>query len=145
MPKVNTKATRKAVEQALETYRDYLVTLPVTSMPTITTSYSIIPPTNTNTFSSKTEDAAIERADYEMARNQYMEQIHQAVNSLKHDERYIIFHKYMQDIKGYDPDIWLELGISKTKYYELTFKAMLRLAFSLKIEVYMKRNEVRSA
>jgi ArpU family phage transcriptional regulator len=145
LPEVNAKATRKAVELLLEKYRDLLVTLPVDCSPKITASYSLIPPSNTNELHSKTEEAAIERADFELYRNQYLNKIHAAVETLKPDERYIIVHRYMQQVRGYDPDIWLDLGIGKTMYYSLKGQAMLRLAFALKIEVYKKKNEVKSA
>jgi ArpU family phage transcriptional regulator len=144
IPEVNPKATRKAVEEALEEYRDLLVTLPMNCSPKITASYSLIPPSNSNDFHSKTEDAAIERAEFEMHRNKFLNKIHAAVETLKPDEKYIIVKRYMQQETGYDPDIWMDLGIGKTMYYSLKGKAMLRLAFALKIEVYKKR-EVRSA
>jgi ArpU family phage transcriptional regulator len=145
LPEVNPKATRKAVERELEKYRDLLVTLPVDCSPKITASYSLIPPSNTNEFHSKTEEAAIERADFERYRDNYFKKIHAAVEALKPDEKFIIVNRYMQQVTGYDPDIWMDLGIGKTMYYELKGKAMLRLAFGLKIEVYKKRNEVKSA
>jgi ArpU family phage transcriptional regulator len=144
IPEVNPKATRKAVEIALEEYRVLLVTMPMDCSPKITASYSLIPPSNTNEYHSKTEDAAIERAEFEMQRSNYLNKIHAAVETLKADEKYIIVKRYMQQETGYDPDIWIDLGIGKTMYYSLKGKAMLRLAFALKIEVYKKR-EVRSA
>lgn len=145
MPEINTKATLKAVERILEEYRSYLLTLPGDFLPSVTASYSLVPPTNTNQFHSSTEDAAIERVEFEIARRGFMNNIHAAVNTLKQDERFIIIKRYMEPDLGYDPDIWTELGIGRTKYYEIKGEARLRLAFALKIEIYKKKSEVKSA
>jgi len=145
MPKIDEKASKKAVEKALYEYRDLLITLPMYLMPKITPSYSITPPTNTNAFHSSTEEAALERIEFENMRNEYLNKIHEAVNNLKEKERAIIIMKYLQHDVGYDPDIWAEIGVGSTRYYEIKGEAMLRLAFILKVEVYKKKNEVRTA
>ena len=63
MPVVDTKKTKKAVEEVLENYREYLNTLPSNLMPKVTTMFSEVPPTFTNQFHSSTEDIAIERIE----------------------------------------------------------------------------------
>jgi ArpU family phage transcriptional regulator len=141
VPEINTKATRKAVEAKMDIYRDYLLSLPAHILPKITASYSLVPPSVTNAFHSSTEEIAVERIEYEKARNDYMQWIHEAVNTLKPDERFIIVKRYMERSMGYDPDIWMELGVGKTKYYEIKGQAMLRLAFALKVEVYKKKRK----
>ncbi|MDG0962153.1 ArpU family phage packaging/lysis transcriptional regulator, partial [Bacillus paranthracis] len=88
---------------------------------------------------SSTEDIAIERIELEQQRKEYMDWVHQAVNTLKPDERYIIFKSYMEEEIESDLNIWLELGVGKTKYYKLKGSALLRLAFNLKVEVYKKK------
>jgi ArpU family phage transcriptional regulator len=139
LPKINEKATKKSLEKVLYKYRDYLITLPLFLMPNVTPSYSIIPPTTTNVFHSSTEDAAIERIVYENERNAYLSEIHEAVNTLKDDERQIIIKKYLLHNEiGYDREIMMDLGVGKTKYYQIKGEAILRLAFALKIEVYQK-------
>jgi ArpU family phage transcriptional regulator len=147
LPKINEKESKKAVEKVIYQYRDYMITLPTYLMPKVTPSYSIIPPSFTNEFHSTTEDAALERLEYEEARNAFFLVINEAVNTLKEIERQIIFKSYLENDIGYDPDIWTELGVGKTKYYQIKGEAMLRLAFSLKIEVYSKtkKNEGISA
>ena len=139
IPDVNKRATKKAVENQLEKYRMYLVSLPVDKLPMITPSYSIIPPSITNEFSSSTESAAINRVEYELERNQFLKYIHDAVESLQPDERYIIYKYYMEHDVGNDGEIMMDMGFGKTKYYSLKGKAVLRLAFNLKVEVYSKR------
>jgi ArpU family phage transcriptional regulator len=145
LPKINAKETKKKVEIALYKYRDYLITLPVYLMPKVTPSYSITPPSNTNAFHSSTEDAALERIEYETERDNYLDKMHEAVNSLKEAERHIIVKKYMENgVIGYDREIMIDLGFGKTRYSEIKGEAILRLAFALKIEVY-KKSEVKSA
>lgn len=144
LPKINEKATRKEVERSLEEYRKFMLTLPGDFLPSITQSFSLVPPSHMNKFNSTTENAAIERVEFEITRNKFMSKIHEAVNSLKEDERFIIIKRFMLEEIGYDPDIWMELGVGKTKYYQIKGEAMLRLAFTLKIEVYRK-SEVKSA
>lgn len=140
LPKINEKATKKAVERALVKYRTFLITLPMYLMPKVTPSYSLVPPSNTNLFHSSTEDAALERIEYEEERSFYLNKIHEAVNTLKENERLIIIKKYLQhDLVGYDPDIYTELNVGRTKFYQIKGEAMLRLAFALKIEVYRDR------
>jgi ArpU family phage transcriptional regulator len=138
VPKINEKATKKAVEEALDEYRDYLITLPSNLMPKVTASYSIIPPSFTNEFHSSTENAALERIQFLEERNAYFKWINEAVDTLKEDERLIIYNRYMKQDVGYDPDIWAELGIGRTKYYIVKGQALLRLGFALQIEVYKR-------
>jgi len=108
-------------------------------MPRITPSYSLTPPSETNSFHSTTEDAAIERLEFMSTRDSFMTVVQDAVNTLKVQERQIIIQKYFEQDLGYDVEIWSSLGIGKTKYYKLKWEAMLRLAFALKLEVYQKR------
>jgi ArpU family phage transcriptional regulator len=145
LPKINAKETKKEVEKALFKYRDYLITLPVYLMPKVTPAYSITPPSNTNAFHSTTENAAIERIEYEQLRDRCINEMHEAVNSLKDTERHIIIEKYMLNGEiGYDREIMMDLGLGKTRYSEIKGEAILRLAFALKIEVY-KKSEAKSA
>ena len=50
----------------------YLSQMPSDILPKVTASYSIVPPSVTNEFNSSTENIAIERAQYEMARLKFM-------------------------------------------------------------------------
>lgn len=143
LPNINNKVTKKKLEIEIYKYRDYLITLPNYLMPKVTPSYTITPPATTNAFHSSTEDAAIERIEFEKVRDAFLKRIHDAVNTLKDDERQIIVKKYMQHNElGYDREIMTDLNVGKTKYYQIKGEAMLRLAFALKIEVYQK-SEVR--
>lgn len=141
--RVDEKLTKASLEEKLEKYRVYLVTLPTDKLPSITPAYSLVP-SSSNQFNSKTENAAIERIEFELERDRYFNWIHRAVASLKNDERQIIVRRYLQMETDYDIDIWTDLNIGKTTYYKKKWQALLRLAFALKIEVYHKqKNEVQ--
>lgn len=140
--RVDEKLTRKEVETKLDKYRMYLLTLPADILPTITASYSLVTATS-NQFSSKTENAAIERAELEIEREKYFTWIHGAVASLKPDEKEIIIRRYLNPEIDTDREIWMDLCIGSTKYYKKKWEAILRLAFNLKIEVYQNKREVK--
>ncbi|MFY0742140.1 ArpU family phage packaging/lysis transcriptional regulator [Solibacillus silvestris] len=136
--KIDEKQTKKSVERELIKYRDYLFTLPSTMAPKITQTYSIIPPSNTNSFVSKTENIAIERVMYEQERDKFMNWIHAAVDTLKPEEKKIIIECYLLEDTLPDMEIWDGLHMGRTKFYQNKCKALLRLAFALKKEVYVK-------
>ncbi|MBW3492051.1 ArpU family phage packaging/lysis transcriptional regulator [Bacillus sp. FDAARGOS_1420] len=138
MPVLDEEETKNEVEKVFEEYRMYLSKMPSDILPKVTASYSIVPPSVTNEFNSSTENIAIERLQYEMAREKCMNWVHRAVNRLPKRERKIIYMYYMEEEKGYDPDIMDEVKLGKTKYYKLKGRAILRLAFNLKKEVYQK-------
>ncbi|MEG0258453.1 MAG: ArpU family phage packaging/lysis transcriptional regulator [Lysinibacillus sp.] len=140
--RVDEKCTRKAVEEKMEKYRMYLLTVPVDKLPSITASYSLIP-SQSNQFNSKTENIAVERAELELEREKFINWVHCAVSSLKIDERQIIIRRYLQQEIDTDREIWMDLCIGSTKYYKKKWEAILRLAFNLKIEVYQKQREVK--
>lgn len=142
--KVDEKRTKKSVERELVKYRDYLITLPSILTPKITPAYSIIPASNTNQFISKTESVAIERFMYEQERNNFMNEVHVAVDTLKPGEKKIIIECYLLEDTLPDVEIWTGLHMGRTKFYQYKCKALMRLAFALKKEVYEKlTKEVR--
>ncbi|MCU5667277.1 ArpU family phage packaging/lysis transcriptional regulator [Bacillus cereus] len=141
MPVLDEEETKNEVEKVFEEYRMYLSQMPSDILPKVTASYSIVPPSVTNEFNSSTENIAIERLQYEMARDKFMNWVHRAVNRLPKRERQIIHMYYMEEEKGYDPDIMDEVRLGRTTYYKVKGKALLRLAFSLRKEVYKQKTQ----
>ncbi|MEC2865330.1 ArpU family transcriptional regulator [Bacillus thuringiensis serovar kyushuensis] len=139
MPVLDEEETKNEVEKVFEEYRMYLAQMPSDILPKVTASYSIVPPSVTNEFNSSTENIAIERLQYEMARDKFMNWVHRAVNRLPKRERQIIHMYYMEEEKGYDPDIMDEVRLGRTTYYKVKGKALLRLAFSLRKEVFKQK------
>ncbi len=136
LPEIDREATKKAVENSLEKYRFYLLSVPEEKIPRITASYSLIPPSNTNAFYSSTEQVAIERVDLERERLEYIERIRRAVNRLGTRERELIIKRYLEEDEVYDYEIYNELGMSERRYYRLKGRIFYKLAFILKIEIY---------
>ncbi|MEB9379132.1 ArpU family phage packaging/lysis transcriptional regulator [Bacillus cereus] len=139
MPVLDEEETKNEVEKVFEEYRMYLSQMPSDILPKVTASYSIVPPSVRNEFNSSTENIAIERLQYEMARDKFMNWVHRAVNRLPKRERQIIHMYYMEEEKGYDPDIMDEVRLGRTTYYKVKGKALLRLAFSLRKEVFKQK------
>ncbi|MEC1723924.1 ArpU family phage packaging/lysis transcriptional regulator [Schinkia azotoformans] len=130
--------TKKAVKAALEKYRFYLLTIPEDKLPKITASYSLVPPANTNTFHSSTEEAAVRNIDCELERDRYINWLIRGVNRLNEMERKIIYKRYLNEDEMYDYEIYNELGMSERKYYRIKARVYYKLAFLLRIEVYTK-------
>ncbi|KIH70037.1 ArpU family phage packaging/lysis transcriptional regulator [Salinicoccus roseus] len=136
-------ATRNAVHDFIEEYHQLLHLSPLREEPSITQSFSFIPPT-TNRSLNNVEQAAsrnIKREKLLEKREEVMNLMHEAVECLKPNERYIIVYKYLQEEKMMDVELYTELGISRTKYYGLKNDAIVRLAFFLGLEVYRKGRE----
>ena len=133
---VDGEKTKKAVEEALEKYRMYMLTVPDEWLPKVTQTYSLVPPSNTNAFHLPTESVAIKKVDFERERNEYMNRIVRAVNRLTKLQRELIVKRYMSMEEPRDYDVYNEMCISESKYYRERERAFYKLAFALRIEVY---------
>lgn len=130
--------TRKNVYNLFNKYNRLLSLMPIRSYPSVTQSFSLEPPTTVMDL-NKIESSVtknIEREQMMLERQQIMDKLHNAIDNLKPDEKYIIVNKYLQEERGIDIDIYTELGIGKTKYYEVKNDAIIRLAFYLGLEEY---------
>jgi ArpU family phage transcriptional regulator len=141
LPEIDREKTKSAVEEKLETYRLYLLSVSEEISPRVTASYSLVPPSNTNAFHSTTEDAAVTKADQDRERELYIEWFRRGVNRLKFKEREIIVKRYLGDEEMYDYELYSQIGMSERKFYRLKARAFYSLAFALKIEVYQEKGE----
>ncbi|TDL96695.1 ArpU family transcriptional regulator [Macrococcus brunensis] len=134
------KKTRNNVYHTFRKYNKLLRIMPVRSMPSVTQSFSFIPPATTIGLNGIESAASknLEREKLLLERKELMEQMHAAVDNLKPDEKYIIVHKYLQEEPSSDYSIYTDLGLGKTKYYTVKNDAVIRLAFYLGIEEYSK-------
>ncbi|MBP1950272.1 ArpU family phage transcriptional regulator [Virgibacillus litoralis] len=137
LPEIDREETRSAVESSLENYQMYLLMEPEELQPKITQSFSLVPPTPNNQFHSSTEDIAVKKMDQERKRKKYIRWIQKAVNRLSYQERSIIINRYLKSDDVYDYEVYNELGYSERKYYRLKARSFYKLAFILKIEVYL--------
>ncbi|MDJ1090708.1 ArpU family phage packaging/lysis transcriptional regulator [Macrococcoides caseolyticum] len=135
--------TRKNVYKLFNKYNRLLCLMPVRSYPSVTQSFSLEPPTTVKDLNKIELSVSknIEREQMMLERQQLMDNLHNAIDNLKPDEKYIIVNKYLQEERGIDIDIYTELGIGKTKYYEIKNDAIIRLAFYLGMEEYSEVTE----
>lgn len=130
--------TRKNVYNLFNKYNRLLSLMPIRSYPSVTQSFSLEPPTTVMDLNKIESSVAknIEREQMMLERQQLMDKLHNAIDNLKPDEKYIIVNKYLQEERGIDVDIYTGLGVGKTKYYEIKNDAIIRLAFYLGMEEY---------
>ncbi|ASB93408.1 putative phage-related protein [Bacillus subtilis subsp. subtilis] len=138
IPQIDEEATKLKAEKLLDQYRLYLLQVPDDFLPKVTPTYSIVPPSITNEFHSSTEDVVLKRLDWEVQRDKFLKRIQRAVNRLSQRERQIIVMLYMQSEEMYDYEVYAEMGLSQRSYYRVKAKALYRLAFALREEVYKK-------
>lgn len=136
IPQIDEEATKLKAEKLLDQYRLYLLQVPDDFLPKVTPTYSIVPPSITNEFHSSTEEAALKRLDWEIQRDKFLKRIQRAVNRLSQRERQIIVMLYMQSEEMYDYEVYAEMDLSQRSYYRVKAKALYRLAFALREEVY---------
>lgn len=133
---IDVNESRKASENALEEYRFMLLTQSLDMIPKVTSSFSIVPPSNTNRFYSTTEDAAIKNVDYETNRSDYIKRIAIAVNRLNELERSILIMRYMLEDDVFDYQVYNDLNLSESKYHRVKARALYKLALILGVEIY---------
>ncbi|MEC1488896.1 ArpU family phage packaging/lysis transcriptional regulator [Bacillus subtilis] len=138
IPQIDEEATKLKAEKLLDQYRLYLLQVPDDFLPKVTPTHSIVPPSITNEFHSSTEDVVLKRLDWEVQRDKFLKRIQRAVNRLSQRERQIIVMLYMQSEEMYDYEVYAEMGLSQRSYYRVKAKALYRLAFALREEVYKK-------
>ena len=142
LPEIDRDATRTAVESELEKYQMYLLMDPEEYEPKITSSFKLVPSAPSNQFHSSTEETAIKRMDTEKKRKDFLFRIQRAVNRLAYQERSLIVKRYLSNDDIYDYEVYNELGFSERKYYRIKSRAFYKLAFILRIEVYLEAGEV---
>lgn len=135
---IDFKETKAEVVKILKRYKKLLHIVPVRSMPSITSSFSFIAPDTSYRLNAieSTAEKNIQREKLLKERAALANSIHQAIDCLLDDEKYIIVNNFLQIQKGVDYDIYTDLGIGKTKYYELKKNAIVQLAMYLGIEKY---------
>ncbi|MFC4389126.1 ArpU family phage packaging/lysis transcriptional regulator [Gracilibacillus marinus] len=141
LPEVDRELTKSEVEAALEKYKIYLLMEPIEYQPKITASFSIVPPTYNNQFHSNTEEIVVKKIDMENQRRKFLKWVQTCVNRLPHQERSIIVKRYLNAEEIYDYETYNDLGLSERTYYRVKPKALLRLAFIMRIEVYKEEKE----
>lgn len=135
------KKTRHRVNEYIAEYNYLLALQPLRDEPQITQAFSFIPPSTNKSLNNLEQSASrnIKREQLMQKREQVMDALHVAVDKLPPDEKYIIVKNFLNNEATMD--IYMDLGISKTKFHEVKQDAIVRLAFYLGIEVYKEDDD----
>jgi ArpU family phage transcriptional regulator len=138
LPEIDREATRKKVEEALETNRIYkqigFVPREVKNTPSYEPRYH----GNTNAISKPAEDAATWNVDTEERMRQVCELVDYAVGRLWKKERELITMRYLGEDDAYDFLLCHELHMSERTYRRIKANAFYKLAFMLKLAVMVE-------
>ena len=141
LPKIDREATRKRVEEALETARVYKQIGFVRKVMNSTMSYDPRFHGATNKINRPVEDTAVWNVDTERHMQEVTERVERAVSRLSYREREIIRKRYLEDEDTADYLVFTELGMSERQYYRVKARAFYKLAFMLRLEVYENEDE----
>lgn len=136
LPKIDREATRKRVEEHLETVRIYkqigFVRKEIRNTPAYTPRYH----GNTNAISKPAEDNATWNVDKERELEEMVQRVDRAVNRLSKKQQEIIRMRYLTDDDALDFNVCSDLHLSDRTYRRIKGTAIYKLAFMLKLEVY---------
>jgi len=135
---IDREATRQRVEEYLETARIY------SQIGFVRREMKLTAPPEpryhgpTNAVGKPAEETATWNVDTEERMKEIAERVQKAVGRLGKLERQIIEMRYLQDEEVYDYNVYTELHMSERKYYRLKSKAIYKLAFMLRLEVFVE-------
>lgn len=138
LPEFDRKATRSAVDAALEKYRVYKSTVFEEKEAQTTAQLSASPRSDTGVTSDQTGNIAAYNVDEPVARRAYCRRIEEAVRLLPKRERILITERYLNTDCDFDYVVYnnaFERPISEATYYHLKWKAFYKLALNLNIQV----------
>lgn len=137
---VDEKATRLAVEEYLETVRQYRQIGFVRREAAITQAYTYREHQSTNAISKQTEDIATYNVDKEAELQTKDRLLEMAMSKLSSIQREVIQRSYLDDEGEFDYISCGEMGISESSFRRFKADAIGILAASLRI-VVIKRNQ----
>ncbi|OKP97733.1 ArpU family phage packaging/lysis transcriptional regulator [Paenibacillus sp. P46E] len=146
LPEFDRKATRSAVDAALEKYRVYKSTVFEEKEVKTTAELSATPRSNTGITSDQTGNIATYNVDEPAARRAYCRRIEEAVRLLPKRERILITERYLNTDCDFDYIVYnnaFERPISEATYYQLKWKAFYKLALNLNIQVVNEETGLR--
>lgn len=145
LPEIDREATRKRVEQALETARIYKQIGTVRREVKTTPSYTPHYHGPTNEVGKPTEEVASWNVDTEKRIRETVEAVEKAVSRLGRLEREIIQRRYLGEEEEYDFIVCQELHLSERKYRRVKARAIYKLAFMLRLEVMIDPEDPKPA
>ncbi|MCP3807152.1 transcriptional regulator [Paenibacillus sp. Lou8.1] len=138
---IDEKATRLAVEEYLETIRQYRQIGFVRREAAITQAYSYREHQSTNAISKQTENIAVYNVDKEAELQAKDELLELAMSRLSIVQREVIQRSYLDDEGEFDFIICGQMGMSDRTFRRLKTEALYILAAAIRLEVLVN-NEV---
>lgn len=132
---IDIEKTVDAAKEALEKYQYYRLSVPEAREPKITPAYCLAPASNTNEFHSDTEDCAAYNVDSQAYRKNYIERVNAAIQRLKVEHQRLIRERFLLEADS-NLQVSMKMNYSERNYYRKQEKALICLAFALRIEVY---------
>lgn len=136
MFKLDEKETWRRVEERLESARLFKRFGFIRREAKVTATYSDMPRSNTNVTSDQTADLSVYNVDREEQLQREYDQVMRAVGRLARIQRRIIELRYLGEEDVYDVNVYVEMGMPERSYYIAKSKAIHRLAYALRLEVY---------
>lgn len=135
---IDKQATKDKLEEELGKYMFYKLELGEEILPNITASYSLVPPSNTNAFNSSTENIATKRILSEEKKIAHIQKVESALKRIGNFEREIIKKHYLSNEYVTDAFMSNEYKMSARTYSRIKSTALYKLAFALRVAVYIK-------
>lgn len=135
---IDKRRTKDKVEHALEQYRIFKFVSFQRRQANMTASYSDMPRSNTGVTSDQTSSIAAYNVDEPEKRRLYCEEMESAVADLPEKERRLIELRYFDREAQYilDAKVYVTMEISAPTYDKIRWRAFIKLALYLGIEVY---------
>ncbi len=138
---VDEKATRLAVEEYLETIRQYRQIGFVRREAAIMQSYTYREHQSTNAISKQTEDIATYNVDKEAELQSKDRLLELAMSKLSSMQREVIQRSYLDDEGEFDYISCGEMGISESSFRRIKADAISILAVALRLAVIREEND----
>ncbi|MCR8645561.1 ArpU family transcriptional regulator [Paenibacillus sp. N1-5-1-14] len=138
---IDKAATRKKVEEVLESARIYRQIGFIRKEIQTTRSYEARYHSDTHSINKATENVAISNVDDEERLRYWTENVERAVQQLNTKERDVIEKRYLEPDREYDFLLCHELGVSERTYRRIKSHAIAKLAFMLSLEVSKDEHE----
>ena len=134
---IDKKKSKKNVTDFLKIYKEILYTFPLINEPDLNEKYQFIQPRTVNEYKSIDKQQVQEEREKILSdRDTVLNQVHNAIDKLLPDERYIIVTRYIKGNYKDDFNIYSDLGIGRTNYYKIKDRALIRMSLMLDLEVY---------
>ncbi|RAW13712.1 ArpU family phage packaging/lysis transcriptional regulator [Paenibacillus taichungensis] len=132
---INERATRRAVEEYLETVRQYRQIGFTRREAAITQAYVYREHQSTNSISKQTENIAIYNVDREAELIRMDEALEIVMNRLSSSQREVIQRSYLDNEGEFDYISCGEMGVSESTFRRIKLEAVNILATALGLEV----------